>query len=564
MGSRSASRLFVCSAVRMLHGFVFFALSAAALNGQEQRAPSEILKEAASLQRAGQLEQAIADYRLFLEKYPDVAPVRSDLGVALAGAGRYEEAIAEYKRALQLKPLPQVRLNLALAYYKTSKLSLAVTELQKVHEELPGDLRPLMLEADCHLRLGENKKVIELLTPVEQTNGDDLAIAYMLGTALVRDGKTEKGQVLVDKILKNGDSAEAHFLLGSQMFAAGDFPAAVKQFSAAIELNPSLPDLQSAYGRALLDTGDAEAASEAFRKELMSDLGSFDANFYLAQIHLAKREWSAAEPLVTRSLELRPDSLESKLALADLDIGEGKLQDARQVLLAAEKTWPKSVAVHQRLSHVYEELHLRTDAEREGGLAARLEPKHRSAGEGPRPGDPAPEFSSTPVGSGDLVSLSKLRNAGPVLLVFGSYTCPNFRSAAGTLNRLYGEYKSRVPFYLIYIREAHSTADWASTKNEREGIVVEPVTTTGQQKEHATMCVRKLHIEFPALLDSMNGDAEKAYSAWPSKAFLVDKRGRVIFDTALGEQDFNQEQLEAALRRVISPVKAANLPHKTQ
>ena len=163
-----------------------------------------------------------------------------------------------------------------------------------------------------------------------------------------------------------------------------------------------------------------------------------------------------------------------------------------------------------------------------------------------------------------MVSLSKLRNAGPVLLVFGSYTCPNFRSAAGTLNRLYGEYKSRVPFYLIYIREAHSTADWASTKNEREGIVVEPVTTTGQQKEHATMCVRKLHIEFPALLDSMNGDAEKAYSAWPSKAFLVDKRGRVIFDTALGEQDFNQEQLEAALRRVISPVKAANLSHKTQ
>ena len=178
----------------MLFGFVFFALFATALYAQEQRAPGEILKEAASLQQAGQLEKAIADYRLFLEKYPDVAPVRSDLGVALAGAGRYEEAIAEYKRALQLKPLPQVRLNLALAYYKTSKLSLAVTELQKVHEELPDDLRPLLLEADCYLRLGENKKVIELLTPVEQTNGDDLAIAYMLGTALVRDGKRRRAR----------------------------------------------------------------------------------------------------------------------------------------------------------------------------------------------------------------------------------------------------------------------------------------------------------------------------------------------------------------------------------
>jgi tetratricopeptide (TPR) repeat protein len=564
MGSRSASRLLVCSTVRMLYGFVFFVLFATVLCAQEQRAPGEILKEAAMLQQAGQLQQAITDYRLFLEKYPDVAPVRSDLGVALAGAGRYEEAIAEYKRALQLKPLPQVRLNLALAYYKTSKLSLAVTELQKVHQELPGDLRPVMLEADCHLRLGENKKVIELLTPVEQANGDDLAIDYMLGTALVRDGQPEKGQVLVDKILKNGDSAEAHFLLGSQMFAVGDFPAAVKQFAAAIELNPSLPDLQSAYGRALLDTGDPDAASEAFRKELTSDPGSFDANFYLAQIHLARREWSDAEPLVSRSLELRPDSLEAKLALADLDIGAGKTQDARQVLLAAEKTWPQSVVVHQRLSHVYDQLHLRVDAERERGLAARLEPKNANAGEGPRPGDPAPEFSSTPVGSGDPITLSELRRDGPVLLVFGSYTCPNFRSAAGTLNRLSQSYKGRVPFFLVYIREAHSTADWASTKNAREGIVVEPITTRGQQLDHANMCVRKLHIEFPALLDSMNGEAEKSYSAWPSKAFLVDKRGRVIFDTALGEQDFHQEQLEAALRKLSSPAKAANSPRKTQ
>src|SRR5437660_9576673 len=223
MGSRSASRLFVHLTVRMLCGFVFLALFATILKGQAQRTPGEILKEAATFHQAGRLEQAIRDYRLFLEKYPDVAPVRSDLGAALAGAGRYEEAIAEYKRALQLKRLPQVRLNLALAYYKTMKLSLAVAELKKVREEMPGDLRPVMLEADCYLRLGENKKVIELLTPVHQTNGDGLAIAYMLGTALVRDGQAEKGQVLIGRILKNGDSAEARLLLGTTKLMVNDF-----------------------------------------------------------------------------------------------------------------------------------------------------------------------------------------------------------------------------------------------------------------------------------------------------------------------------------------------------
>jgi Flp pilus assembly protein TadD len=271
MGSRSASQVIVCVMVRMLYGFVFLAGSAAGLAGQTQRPPGEILKEAASLHRAGQLEQAIEDYRLFLEKYPDVAPVRSDLGAALAGAGRYEEAIAEYKRALQLKPLPQVRLNLALAYYKTAKLSLAVTELKKVREEMPGDLRPAMLEADCDLRLGENKKVIELLTTLQQTNGGDLAIVYMLGTALVRDGQTNKGQVLIDKILKNGDSAEARLLLGTTKLMVSDFAGALVDLERAVELNPSLPEVYAYYGTALLSTGDQAGAQEAFEHALRDD-----------------------------------------------------------------------------------------------------------------------------------------------------------------------------------------------------------------------------------------------------------------------------------------------------
>ncbi len=79
------------------------------------------------------------------------------------------------------------------------------------------------------------------------------------------------------------------------------------------------------------------------------------------------------------------------------------------------------------------------------------------------------------------------------------------------------------------------------------------------------MCVRKLRIEFPALLDSMNGAAEKAYAAWPSKAYLVDKRGKILFSTALGEQDFRPEGLEAALRKAsISPDKMSRVAHGAQ
>ena len=68
--------------------------------------------------------------------------------------------------------------------------------------------------------------------------------------------------------LPTEDSAEAHFQLGRQLFESGNYPAAVKELARAVELNPKLPQLQSYYGLALLNTGDPVGAAAAFRQAL--------------------------------------------------------------------------------------------------------------------------------------------------------------------------------------------------------------------------------------------------------------------------------------------------------
>jgi len=372
MGSRSASRLAVCVTRRMLYGFSFFVLPAGISTAQTARAPGEILKEAASLHRAGQLEQAIEDYRLFLEKYPDVAPVRSDLGAALAGAGRYEEAIAEYKRALQLQPLPQVRLNLALAYYKTAKLTLALRELKKVREEMPGDLRPAMLEADCDLRLGENKKVIELLTPLQQTNGSDLAIVYMLGTALVRDGQTEQGQVLIDKILKNGDSAEARLLLGTTKLMVNDFSGALVDLQKAVELNPNLPEVYAYYGVALLSTGDQAGAQEAFEHALRDDANNFDANLRMGLLLRKDEKYEEALKYIRHALEIRPGDVGVRYQIASIEMSVGQVEEARGHLESLVAEAPNFTEAHVSLATAYYREKRKADGDRERAIVEKL------------------------------------------------------------------------------------------------------------------------------------------------------------------------------------------------
>jgi len=531
-------------------------LLAACLSAQTSPSPEELLRHAIELQQAGDMEGAVQGYRQFLAVRPNEVAAHSNLGVLLSHLGRYGEAATEYKKALELAPGNSgILLNLGLAYYKAGRIPEAAQTFSKAREIAPDNLQTIMLLGDCQLRMGQNRDVITLLKPVEEANADNLAIAYMLGMALLRDGEVQEGQQRVDKILRNGDSAEARLMLGSQMLAAQDFPAAVKQFAGAIELNPDLPDLQASYGLALLNTGDPEAAAAAFRKQLASDANHFEANLYLAQILVARKQWTEAEPLIHQALQVRPDSLPAKLALADLEVGKNQLTKARSTLEAAEKSWPESYGIHQRLSEVYAALHLAAQVQREKVVMARLQPKTTSDS-GPKTGDQAPDFTVKKMETQESATLTDLRHTGPVLLVFGSYTCPNFRGAASTLNRLYLEYKNDVPFYLIYIREAHSTQDWSSTQNQREGITLQPAKSMDERSHHATMCVRKLHIEFPALLDTMNGGAEKAYAAWPSKAYLLDTHGRIIFSTGLGEQAFKPEQLEAALRKARTPVKA--------
>ena len=515
--------------------------------------PEEVLRHAAELQQAGDLEGAVKGYREFLALEPNEAPVHSNLGVLLSHLGRYDEAVVEYQKALDLDPQNAgIVRNLGLAYYKSGRIPDAADAFSKAKALAPDNLQTILLLADCDLRMGDNRGVIALLTPVEQQNADNAAIAYMLGIAMIRDGQVQEGQKRVDLILRNGDSAEARFLLGSQMFTSGDFPAAVKQFAGAIELNPALPDLEAFYGRALLNTGDPDAAAEAFRRELASDPNHFEANLYLSQILGERKQWSDADPLARRALQVRPDSFEAQLEVADIDIAEEKLKEAKSELEAAEKAWPRSAAVHARLSQVYEKLHLSRDAKREGDLARSLQPQKDVSGPGPKTGDPAPAFTATRMGSGDRVTLAELRKSSPVLLVFGSYTCPNFRAASETLRKLYPEYKDKIPFYLIYIREAHSTADWAATKNQREDITLKPASNMEEQQDHATMCVRKLRIDFPTFVDGMNGAAEKAYAAWPSKAFLLDKRGRIVYASGLSEQDFKPDELENQLRKLTA------------
>jgi tetratricopeptide (TPR) repeat protein len=484
--------------IAVLLPLLFLALVARPWPAVAQEDTRALSRKAVELHRAGHLEGAVEAYREVLARGAKSAEICSNLGAALAALGRYGEAIEAYQQALASRPgNPAVRYNLALAYYKSGEVTRAADELETLRRATPGDLRSTLLLADCRLRLGELDRVVEMLGPVEAEHPDNRAVLYLLSMALARDGRVEEGKPFVSRLLEGGDSAETHFVLGSAAFSAGNMPEALRELSRALELDPELPSLRSYYGRALLFTGDADGALEAFEETLADDPNDYDAHHYLASILATRGRIEEARPHAERALELRPRSQESVALLASLDDP--------------------------------------------GGLVAAVDSS-------PLVGHPMPDVELRRA-DGTSYRLSSLRGE-PLLLVFGSLSCPLFRTSAPDLNALHERFGDRVSFRMVYMREAHPEGEsWESTINQREGIRVPAARTEADRADHAARCRQALDIPYEIALDTMSGEAEETFHAFPSRVFVIDRDGTVTFSMGLGEQS-RPEALARALERV--------------
>jgi tetratricopeptide (TPR) repeat protein len=357
--------------------------------------------EAMRLHQSGDIEGAIRGYLAILARRPELGDARSNLGAAYARLGRYEEAIAQYKQALARDRRNQtIRYNLSLAYYKAALFAEAAGEMAPLIDSIPKDqperLSAILIVADCQVRLGEYKKVIELLSPMEADYGDNRAFAYLFGNALISDNQVAKGQALIDRVFRGEDSAEARLLIGSILLLADDKPAAVKEFERAIELNPKLPSLHAWHGRALMRLGDGDGAIIAFKRELADNPNDFEANLYLGI--LLKRDKSLDEAFghLSSAARLRPRDSYARFQLASLHAARGKPGEALPLLEAVTKDFPDFTEARVLLASVYYRLNRKADGDRERAIVQKLNAEQQAKEPGSQDGAAQPKGAKPP------------------------------------------------------------------------------------------------------------------------------------------------------------------------
>jgi tetratricopeptide (TPR) repeat protein len=464
------------------------ALFCIVLKGQASP-PTCSFQKAVQLQQAQDFPAAIREYEACIAEQPDRPEARSNLGAILARLGRYQEAIAQYQAALKVTP-PEIAPRL--------RFNLALAYYKS-------------------FQIPEAAAQLETLHAAQPA---DLNIAVLLADCRLRMGEFDAAiQVATPLEPAHTDEPALEYVLGMALIRAG------KINEGQVRVNRIMGRGESAEGRlllgvALFTAGNYPEAVKEFAKAeaLKPDLPSLHS--YYGQALLFTGDADGAAQAFRKELAIDPNDFDANFQLASILWHRGDRDGARPLLERAVQVRPGSREARDALANGFQL------AASDAGVPA---------------GSAAP-----PVAGIDLAHLSR-----PVALVFGSYTCPKLRTSAGDLKRIAQAYAGQVDFRLVYIREAHSEADWQSTINEREGVSLAPARDLTEKRQHADLCLRKLNLPWPSVVDGMEGAAETAYQAWPSRVYVIGTGGRVAFNSRLGELDFRPAEFEAALREML-------------
>ncbi len=160
------------------------------------------------------------------------------------------------------------------------------------------------------------------------------------------------------------------------------------------------------------------------------------------------------------------------------------------------------------------------------------------------PGDSFPSFEFVTTNGDRLVNHDVFVDK-PVLVIFGSMTCPMTASAAPSVQELYDEFGDRVEFIMLYVREAHPGENFTQSATMEEKL------------EYARALKKFYDIQWTVAADNIDGDLHRALDPKPNAAFLMNSAGVILF-RSLWAADRD------ALHQALAAAAAGRVPEKKQ
>jgi choline-sulfatase len=197
---------------------------------------------------------------------------------------------------------------------------------------------------------------------------------------LLAAGRPAHAEGVLRKLLNvNVRAFDAHLYLGNAYAAQSKLEAALGEYDAAAQLNPSLSTPHFEAAKVLSSKGDHAAAVARARKGLELEPRSFYGHYTLGVVYQKAQQWAEAASVFARAIELNRGDPRAHANLAAAALRLGDLDRARTHFEAMIALEHQVAPAHYNLGVIAAKRGDRAEAERRYRLALAADPKFKAA-----------------------------------------------------------------------------------------------------------------------------------------------------------------------------------------
>ena len=315
-----------------------------------------VMQLARALEVETQYAEAEKLYRGVIEKDKTYQNAYIELYRLLMFQAKPEDAEQVLKLGAQNNPKQFGYLTLLAMHYYTQKrredMVGILNQIKSHAKELP---QAYLTVGDFYLRMGEGDTAVrEYREGMTKDAPRKATYEKRIIEVLMRQGKRTEAAELNAQILKDdANDNDARGLAATFMLDKGEVSKALAELQAVAAHSPNNPVAQYNLGRAHAARGEGEQARQSFQKAIDLKPDYVRARLALAQLQLTQRDFDAALKSAQEVLaKYDPNSGNARLIASAALMGQKKFNDSRQLLDAMLKANPSSPDVHYQLGWV--------------------------------------------------------------------------------------------------------------------------------------------------------------------------------------------------------------------
>lgn len=228
----------------------------------------------------------------------------------------------------------------------------ALIELKKLIQRRPDDRDARLLAATIYIGTEQWVQAEREARRAKVLGAKEEDALVLIGKALIGQGEYEK-LIREFEDSASGDamqSPELALLLGEAHLGLGHFDKAEQVFRGILSIQEASVGAMIGLAQTKFKKGDLPAAAAAITQALAADANDKDAWIVAGLVHNAQREYGEAETAFVRALALEGQrgtgsgSFRARVGLAEAQLGQNKLAEARSTVAELSKTWPNQLA----------------------------------------------------------------------------------------------------------------------------------------------------------------------------------------------------------------------------